>query len=48
VILFDEQSAGTHGIRRYDAEGNEGAQIHSEKRIRIRGPRKSRENRNRA
>jgi hypothetical protein len=36
AAVFDEQGGGTHGIRRYDAAGKEGAKIHSERRIRIR------------
>jgi len=40
AVSFDEQGGWTHGGRRYNPAGNEGAQIHSEKRNR----RKSREN----
>jgi hypothetical protein len=31
-VSFDEQGGWTHGVRGYHAAGEEGAQIHSEKR----------------
>ena len=40
AVSFDEQGGWTHGLLGHNAAGEEGAQIHSEKRNR----RKSREN----
>jgi hypothetical protein len=44
VVCFDEESGRTDAGWGYNALGNEGAQIHIEKRIR----KKARENENRA
>jgi hypothetical protein len=34
AVSFDQQSGGTHGVRRYNTAGNEGAETHRERRIR--------------